>query len=736
MNSFTSEQEINHILNSDYFDPYQILGYHTISRADKAASIIRAFLPDAAAVWVIDIRDRMEFAMEQVHPDGFFEAVVDRTELYKYELKIQYHDGHFHSVQDPYAFLPVLSSDDLYLFNEGNQHRAWEKLGAHVLTVEGVKGVHFTVWAPNAKRVSVIGDFNHWDGRRHMMRSLGSSGVWEIFIPGLEEGEIYKYEIKTQENYLLEKADPYAYHFEMRPKSGSIVYNINKYKWNDQEWLERRAHTNPQEQPMWIYEVHLGSWMRVPEEDNRFLNYRELAEHLAEYVLEMGYTHIELLPVAEHPLDASWGYQVLGYYAPTSRHGTPDDFMFFVDYLHQRGIGVLMDWVPAHFPKDGHGLREFDGTHLYEYADPRLGEHKDWGTLIFNYGRNEVRNFLLSNALFWLDKYHLDGFRVDAVASMLYLDYSRKEGEWLPNEYGGRENLQAIDFLKRFNELCYKYFPGIVTIAEESTAWPAVSRPTYLGGLGFGMKWNMGWMNDILSYFSKDPIYRKYHQGMITFALLYAFHENFVLVLSHDEVVHGKRALLDKMPGDFWQKFANLRLLFGFMLGHPGKKLLFQSGEFGQWKEWQATESIEWHLLEFEPHQKLQRFVRDLNHLYKSEPSLYEVDFDYRGFEWIDFNDSDNSIISFIRRAKNPDDFLIFICNLTPTPRWDYRIGVPAKAYYQEIINSDAEIYYGSNLGNLGGHYAEELPWQSQPFSIRITVPPLATVIFKPQSNY
>lgn len=626
----------------------------------------------------------------------------------------------------------VLTDFDLHLIGEGSHYKKYEKLGAHVMEINGIKGVHFAVWAPNAKRVSVIGDFNNWDGRRHPMRVLGSSGVWEIFIPGLDEGELYKFEIKSKShNYIAVKVDPYAFYFELRPKSASIVYNINKYQWNDSTWMEMRAKKNWFESQVSIYEVHLGSWMRVPEEGNRWLTYRELADKLVKYVKEMGYTHIELLPVTEHPLDASWGYQTIGYFAPTSRFGTPEDFMHLIDQCHQNNIGVILDWAPAHFPRDAHGLGFFDGTCLYEHEDPRKGEHRDWGTLIFNYGRNEVRNLLISNALFWFEKYHVDGLRVDAVASMLYLDYSRKEGEWIPNIFGGRENLEAIDFLKKFNEIAHEYHSGILTIAEESTAWPGVSRPTYLGGLGFSMKWNMGWMNDMLEYISKDPVHRKYHHNDLTFSLLYAFTENFILVLSHDEVVHGKRSMLSKMPGDMWQKFANLRLFYGFMYGHPGKKLLFMGGEFGQWDEWNHDRSIDWHLLQYEPHWRLQKYVKDLNHLYRSEPALYEVDFNYWGFEWIDFRDSEQSIVSFIRRSKSPDDFLIFVCNFTPVPRFNYRMGVPKSGFYKEILNSDSSEYWGSNLGNSGGVPAEEIPWHGRPYSMNITLPPLATIVFK-----
>lgn len=627
----------------------------------------------------------------------------------------------------------VLTDFDLHLIGEGTHYKNYEKLGAHVVEIGGVKGVHFAVWAPNAKRVSVIGDFNHWDGKKHPMKLLGDSGIWEIFIPGLDEGELYKFEIKSKyRNYKEQKTDPFAFFFEVRPKSAAIVYNIeNKHKWQDAEWMEMRKKKNWFESPVSIYEVHLGSWMRIPEEDSRFLTYRELADKLIPHVRKLGYTHIELLPITEHPLDASWGYQTIGYFAPTSRFGRPEDFMYFVDKCHQNGIGVVVDWVPAHFPKDAHGLGLFDGTCLYEHEDPRKGEHREWGTLIFNYGRREVANYLISNALFWLEKYHIDGLRVDAVASMLYLDYSREPGEWMPNIYGGNENLEAVDFLKRFNEVVHKYHPGVLTIAEESTAWPAVSKPTYLGGLGFSMKWNMGWMHDTLLYFSKEPVHRKYHTNNLTFSMLYAFTENFILPFSHDEVVYGKRSMLDKMPGDMWQKFANQRALYGYMYGHPGKKLLFMGSEIGQWSEWNFDGSLDWHLLEYEPHQKLQRFISDMNHLYKTEPALYEVDFDWHGFEWIDCSDSENSVISFIRRAKNTDDFLVFVFNFTPVPRFGYRIGVPQGGFYREVLNSDSEIYWGGNIGNAGGVYADSVPCHERQYSLNLTLPPLSVLIFK-----
>lgn len=627
---------------------------------------------------------------------------------------------------------PFITDFDLHLFGEGKHYKIYEKLGAHIREMNGIKGVHFALWAPNARGISVIGDFNRWNKKTHPMKPRGSSGIWELFIPGIGEGEIYKFWVRSRfGNYAEEKADPFGFYFEVRPKSATIVYDIDKFKWTDHEWLSEREKKNWLESPISIYEVHLNSWRRVPEEGNRFLTYRELAHTLIPYVKEMGYTHIELLPIMEHPLDESWGYQLIGYFAPTSRFGTPEDFMYFVNQCHLNNIGVILDWVPAHFPKDPHGLARFDGTYLYEHEDQRKGEHKDWGTSIFNYGRNEVGNFLLSSALFWLEKYHIDGLRLDAVASMLYLNYSRKPGDWIPNIYGGNENLEAIAFLKRFSEIVHQYHLGVLTIAEESTAWPMVSRPTYVGGLGFSLKWNMGWMHDILEYFSKDPIHRKYYHNNLTFSLLYAFTENFILVLSHDEVVHGKRSILDKMPGDLWQRFANARLLYGFMYCHPGKKLLFMGGEIGQWVEWRFNESLDWHLLQYEPHQRVQRYVKDLNNLYRQEPALYEIDFHHTGFEWIDFGDWEQSIVSFIRRAKNPEDFLVMVFNFTPVPRFGYRIGVPQRGFYKELLNSDSGIYGGSNIGNSGGLEAEPIPWHGRPFSLNLTLPPLGMVIFK-----
>jgi 1,4-alpha-glucan branching enzyme len=627
----------------------------------------------------------------------------------------------------------LLSDYDLHLLAEGTHYRTYEKLGAHVKNVDGTVGTHFAVWAPNAERVSVIGDFNNWDPDRHRMDLRAAAGVWETFIPEVRNGALYKYRVHSRYNaFVADKADPYGFAAEIRPQTASMVWDLAGYNWGDSEWIASRGRRHALDAPISVYELHLGSWRRVPEEGNRWLTYRESAHQLAEYIGHMGFTHVELMPVCEHPFDGSWGYQTVGYYAPSSRFGNPHEFMYLVDLLHQKGIGVIIDWVPAHFPTDGHGLGYFDGTHLFEHADPRQGKHPDWDTLVFNFGRREVTNFLISNALFWLEKYHIDGLRVDAVASMLYLDYARREGQWIPNRYGGRENIEAVEFLRRFNERVYEEHPDVMTIAEESTSWPMVSRPTYLGGLGFGYKWNMGWMHDMLDYMSQDPIHRSYHHDRITFSMLYAFTENFTLPFSHDEVVHGKGSMIGKMPGDDWQKFANLRLLYGYMTGHPGKKLLFMGCEFGQWSEWNHDTSLEWHLLEYPPHYGLQRWVRDVNTFYRGTPALHEVEFDYRGFEWIDCNDHAASTVTFLRRGHNPDDFVVFGCNFTPVPRHNYRIGVPRGGWYQEVLNSDAPLYGGSGQGNAGGAEAAPAPMHGRPHSLTVTLPPLGIVVFKP----
>ncbi len=636
------------------------------------------------------------------------------------------------SLRDPVRYdVSLLTEDDVYLFNEGSHFGLYEKLGAHPLPAGDEKGTYFAVWAPDAEQVYVMGDFNSWNKSSHPLHPRDQSGMWEGLIPGVRKGANYKYHIVSRHGgYHVDKADPFALYNEVPPKTGSIVWDL-EYGWGDHDWMARRRDLHPPHLPMAIYEVHLGSWMRVPEEGGRPLTYREIAPKLAEHVKGMGFTHVEFLPVMEHPFYGSWGYESLGYFAPTSRYGSPQDFMSLVDCLHQHEIGVILDWVPSHFPNDEHGLGFFDGTHLFEHADPRKGIHPDWNSFIFNYGRNEVRSFLLSSGLFWLNVYHADGLRVDAVASMLYLDYSRKEGEWMPNRYGGRENLEAIGFLRRFNEEVYKSQPHVETIAEESTAWPMVSRPTYVGGLGFGMKWDMGWMHDTLEYMSKDPIFRKYDHNKLTFRLLYAFHENFVLPLSHDEVVYGKGSLLGKMPGDDWQKFANLRLLLGYMYAQPGKKLLFMGGEFGQWREWNHEESLDWHLLDYPPHSALRRWVEDLNRLYRSEPALYELDFDTAGFEWIDCGDSQQSVLSLIRKGRSTDDTLIVVCNFTPVPRHNYRIGVPRGGYWKEILNSDADRYGGSCHGNLGGVEASPIAFHGRPYSLNLILPPLGAVFLK-----
>jgi len=625
----------------------------------------------------------------------------------------------------------TLSEFDLYLFAQGTHNRAYDKLGAHLVEQDGQRGVHFAVWAPNARNISVIGDFNGWDPTCHPMRS-SSAGVWDAFIAGLPADTIYKYRIVSNYGgYVVDKADPYGFAAEIRPHTASRVWDLNTYRWNDGLWMRNRVRSNSLDAPISIYEVHLGSWRRKREEGNRGLTYREMAPLLAEYVRDAGFTHVEFLPISEHPFDGSWGYQTTGYFAPTSRFGTPEDFMYLVDFLHQQSIGVILDWVPAHFPKDEAGLGYFDGSHLYEHADPRKGEHPDWNTFVFNYGRNEVQTFLISNALFWLDKYHIDGLRVDAVASMLYLDYGRRDGEWIPNRYGGKENLEAIHFLRTLNEHVYQAFPDVMMIAEESTAWPQVSRPTYLGGLGFGLKWNMGWMHDVLHYMSADPVFRSYQHNEITFSLMYAFSENFILPFSHDEVVYGKGSMLGKMPGDEWQKFANLRLLYGFMFGHPGKKLLFMGNEFGQWLEWNHDASLEWHLLERRYHAGLRRWVRDLNTFYRAEPSLHQWDCNAGGFEWVDCTDNQRSIISFIRREERPENLTLFVCNFTPVPRHNYRVGIPFAGVWKEVLNSDAAMYGGSDLGNLGGLAAAPLPMHGKPFSLDITLPPLGLVVFQ-----
>jgi len=735
------------IVESHHPNPFEVLGPHCLIKEEgRSQWAIRAYLPEAEAVWIVRPEERREYPMQAVHHPHFFEGFVEGEECTNYQLRIQT-NGHERVIFDPYAFkTPLITDFDIHLFNEGKHHRIYEKLGARVVELQGVKGVYFAVWSPHASRVSVVGDFNHWDGRWHQMRHL-NGGIWDLFIPELGSGAVYKYEIKNQHGHLYIKTDPYGYYQEVRPQTGSIVVDLS-YDWQDADWLERRRHTDPHEQPISVYEVHLGSWLhasvdqlpaagyavRVGENPQaRFLTYRELAEKLIPYVKKLGFTHIEVLPVAEHPYDGSWGYQVVGFFAPTSRFGTPQDFMYFVDCCHQNGLGLIVDWVPGHFPRDSHGLAFFDGSHLYEYADNRKGEHKGWGTLVFDYSRAEVRNFLTANALFWFDKYHIDGIRVDAVASMLYLDYDREPGQWLPNQYGGHEHLEAVAFLRELNELIFSYYPGILSIAEESTAWPNVSRPTYVGGLGFNFKWNMGWMHDMLHYFSQDPIHRRYHHNNITFSIWYAFSENFMLALSHDEVVHGKRNLLAKMPGDDWQKRANVRALLTYMFAHPGKKTLFMGMEFGQWNEWNAGSALDWWLLNEEPHRQLQQFVADLNQFYCSHPALYTDDFSHGGFEWLDCNDSENSVISFLRKDKHSDAFLVVVGNFTPLPRHDYWVGVPKPGFYAEQFNSDAIAYGGSGVSNGDGRMSQ--PWGHHhrwQHALSLTLPPLGVLVLEP----
>lgn len=731
----TLSNRFQRLVSATEWDPFSVLGPHRGESTDSSGVCIRAFLPEAAEVAVLPGQNgNTPIPMKLVHPAGVFEARWDGHPFgTDYQFRIVDRQGKSSQRHDPYAFLPRISDFDLHLFGEGRLYKAYEQLGAQVCTHQDIQGVNFAVWAPNAKRVSVVGDFNEWDGRRHPMRSRGGGGIWELFIPDMNDGVVYKFEILPQNGDApFLKADPYASSAELRPKTASVVRDLSGYVWRDGEWIAARQNRDPLAQPWSIYEVHLGSWRRVPEEGSRWLTYSELAETLIPYVKDMGFTHIELMPVTEHPFDGSWGYQATGYFAPTSRFGTPSEFMAFVDACHQAGIGVLMDWAPAHFPEDPHGLAWFDGTNLYDHSDPRLGFHPEWNSRIFNYGRTEVKNFLINSALSWFDRYHIDGLRVDAVASMLYLDYARKSGEWIPNKFGGRENLEAVEFLKELNTVAHQEHPGIVMIAEESTAWPGVSKPTYVGGLGFTFKWNMGWMHDTLDYFSLDPIYRRFHQHNVTFGLVYAFTENFVLPLSHDEVVHGKKSLLDKMPGDEWQRFANLRALYGHMWGHPGKKMLFMGCEIGQWWEWNHDDSLQWHLLEYDRHQGLQRYVADLNRLYASQPALHQVDYDWTGFQWIDLHDSDHSTLTYFRRAKDPSDIVVCALNLTPVPREAYRMGVPTAGYYRELLNSDSEAYGGSNMGNAGGVQAEDTPWHGQPCSMVITLPPLAAVFFKP----
>ena len=721
-------EDLDRLARREHPDPHHVLGAHP----SDGGVVVRAFRPAAEKV-VARVDGGEPVQLEQSHPAGVFEGQVDGAELpLRYELEVSYPDGNTFTLLDPYSFPPTVGELDVHLAGEGRHEEIYERLGAHVRELEGVTGTSFAVWAPSARAVSVVGDFNSWDGRLHPMRSLGASGIWEIFLPGVEEGAAYKYEILTPSGEIRMKADPFAFATQHPPRTDSVVYR-SRHTWGDADFMERRHASSPHEEPVSIYEAHLGSWRLNPLEGDRSLSYLELADELAAYVTDMGFTHVELLPVMEHPFSGSWGYQVSGYFAPTARHGTPDDFRAFVDRLHQAGIGVILDWVPAHFPRDDWALARFDGSALYEHEDPRRGAHPEWGTLIFNYGRNEVRNFLLASALFWPREYHADGLRVDAVASMLYLDYSRAEGAWVPNEYGGNEDLDAVSFLKELNEVIHRREPGIVSAAEESTAWPGVSRPTYLGGLGFGFKWNMGWMHDTLDYFQRDPVHRRFHHHQLTFSLMYAFTENFVLPLSHDEVVHGKGSLYGKMAGDRWQKLANLRSLYAYMWAHPGKKLLFMGGELAQEAEWSHERSLDWHLLEDAGNAGVQAVVRDLNRVMRSEPALYERDFDPGGFWWLEANDAANNVIAFARASKDGSRVLVCAANLAPVPRPDYRLGLPRAGRWREVMNTDSSFYGGTDTGNLGGIEAEPVGWHEQPFSAEVTLPPLGVIWLVPE---
>jgi 1,4-alpha-glucan branching enzyme len=721
--------ELDALIRREHSNPHGVLGAHP----ENGGVVIRALRPAACAISA-QLDDGTTLELEQIHPGGVFEGHLEGAELpLRYRLEVDYGDAGMFTIEDPYAFGPTIGELDLYLIGEGRHERPYERLGARVIEHDGVPGTAFAVWAPAAHAVSVVGDFNSWDGRLHAMRSMGASGVWELFLPGVEAGQRYKYEILGADNDLVLKADPYAREAEHPPQTASIVFR-STHQWSDSDWMTGRAGQEPLAKPMSIYEVHLGSWRLNTLEGNRPLSYLELADELSAYVKDMGFTHVELLPVMAHPFLGSWGYQVTGYYAPTPRYGHPDELRMFIQRMHESGIGVILDWVPAHFPRDQFALARFDGTALYEHADPRRGSHPDWGTLVFNFGRHEVRNFLTSNALFWLREYHADGIRVDAVASMLYLDYSRQEGEWIPNQFGGREDLDAVVFLKQLNELIYGKEPGIVSVAEESTAWPGVSRPTYVGGLGFGFKWNMGWMHDTLGYFQQDAIYRRYHHHELTFSLMYAFSENFILPLSHDEVVHGKGSLYSKMPGDRWQKLANLRALYAYMWAHPGKQLLFMGGELAQEAEWSHERSLDWHLLEHPDHAGVQSLVRDLNRLYRAEPALWEVDSEPSGFWWIEPNDADSNVIAFARQSRGGERVLVFVANLSPVPRTAYRLGLPRSCRWREALNTDSTFYGGSDVGNLGEVEPEPIPWHGQPVSAEVTLPPLAAVWLVPET--
>ncbi len=726
-----SKDELRSLVQLTHQSPHSLLGMQPLG--GKAGVVVRALLPTAKKIEVQPVheKDRPTFELKRIPNTDVFEGVTTlANSVYAYDLVITDHQGQTRRTRDAYSFLPTLGEADLFLFGKGDERKIYDKLGAHLRTIDGVQGTSFAVWAPNAQRISVVGDFNNWDGRFHPMRLLGASGVWEIFIPGVGQGAHYKFEIRDAHGNIKLNTDPFGFFFEVAPKQAAIVWETKKFKWNDDAWLEKRRERDPLRSPMSIYEVHVGSWRK--KSANESWSYRELAEPLVVYLQRMGFTHVEFLPVAEHAFYPSWGYQVTGFFAPTSRFGTPEDFQFLVNALHAAGIGVIVDWVPAHFPRDEWALAKFDGTALFEHEDPRKGAHQDWGTLIFNFGRNEVSNFLVANALFWCERFHIDGLRVDAVASMLYLDYSRKEGQWIPNQFGGRENLEAIEFLKKFNHITHTEFPGVMTIAEESTAWPQVTRPPYIGGLGFSFKWNMGWMHDTLGYFQREPVHRKYHQNDLTFAMLYHHNENFVLPLSHDEVVHSKGSLIGRMPGDDWQKFANLRTLLGYQWLFPGKKLLFMGGEIGQRAEWNENAQLDWWLLDAGPfHRGLQQFVADLNRLYVGAPGLWQADYDYAGFSWIDCNDRENSVLSYLRQTPDGVNQIVVILNLTPVPRPSYRIGLPRGGKWKEILNSDSAVYGGSNQGNLGGVTAQNHSCHGHQHSAEFNLPPLSVMVFQ-----
>ena len=757
MHTTVSLQDVRRLVDGHHPDASALLGPHAIDYRGRSATSVRSYQPGAASVAIIDRESGIRRPMRKIHPGGVFEAICDwspwasgdhvrrdnghndRSDVRpthsatstRYSLETTDTAGNVRQTIDPYAVPSRFGETDRFLFGQGNHYELYNLLGAHPTTVDGVDGVHFAVWAPNARSVQVIGDFNSWDGRTHIARVMENHGVWELFVPGVKAGDKYKFRVQSPDGRYLDKTDPVGFAAELPPRTASIVADLSTYAWNDGDWLAARAERDPMHTPMNVYEVHLGSWRKGGDRTHGWLDYRDLAHQLVEYCHRMNFTHVELMPVSEHPFTGSWGYQTVGYFAPTSRHGEPDDFMYFVDHLHQNGIGVLVDWVPAHFPKDEHGLAKFDGTALYEHADTRQGEHPDWGTLIFNYGRNEVRNFLVANALFWLDKYHIDGLRVDAVASMLYLDYSREAGEWVPNQHGGRENLEAIDFLKQFNAAVHERHPGVVTVAEESTAWPGVSRPLYDGGLGFTYKWNMGWMNDTLRYMRKEPIHRGHHQNELTFSLIYAFTENFMLPLSHDEVVHGKGALLSQMPGDMWQKFANLRLLYSYMWTHPGKKLLFMGGELGMWNEWDHDRGVEWELLDFDTHRGVQTMISDLNKLVVDNPALHELDFTGDGFEWVDCQNAQDSTLVYLRKPKSDAPAMLVACNFTPVVREGYPIGVPQSGTWTEVFNSDSDRYGGTNVGNHPACATTGRPHHGRPDSIQANLPPLGVTIFR-----